>query len=184
MLLLQQWDKPMYYSDQAMGDAKAKEALFKNFFGAVKAMLRDVWHGRDRGESQVPGPVRLPRHPLTPCIPAPLPEAGRTRPPCPPSGLLVLLCRSPGAPPCGESSLSNRLRRRGGGGGGSDWESVLHDCSPVPGGATQCRLPPAQVWPARPWLPGLGNGSSHCRAGPKAVLNRFITGSERALIRR
>ena len=46
MFLLQQWDKPMYYSDQAMGDAKAKEALFKNFFGAVKAMLRDVWHAQ------------------------------------------------------------------------------------------------------------------------------------------
>lgn len=43
MFLLQAWDKPCMYSDQVMGDAKAKEALFKNFFGAVKALLRDDW---------------------------------------------------------------------------------------------------------------------------------------------
>ena len=44
MFLLQKWDKPMLYSDQAVSDARNKEALFKNFFGAVKALLRGDWH--------------------------------------------------------------------------------------------------------------------------------------------
>ena len=39
MFLLQPWDRGMNYSDQTVGDAKAKEALFRNFFGAVKAVL-------------------------------------------------------------------------------------------------------------------------------------------------
>ena len=43
MFLLQKWDKPMLYSDQAVSDARNKEALFKNFFGAVKALLRGDW---------------------------------------------------------------------------------------------------------------------------------------------
>jgi cysteinyl-tRNA synthetase len=47
MFLLQPWDRAMYYSDQVMGDAKAKEALFKNFFGAIKAALRDDATGSD-----------------------------------------------------------------------------------------------------------------------------------------
>jgi len=41
MFLLQPWDKGMNYSDQTMQDAKAKEALFRNFFGAVKAVLSE-----------------------------------------------------------------------------------------------------------------------------------------------
>ena len=43
MFLLQPWDKACMYSDQVMGDAKAKEAAFKNFFGAVKAEMRKDW---------------------------------------------------------------------------------------------------------------------------------------------
>ena len=43
MFLLQPWDKPMNYSDQTVGDAKSKEALFNNFFGEVKTMLRSDW---------------------------------------------------------------------------------------------------------------------------------------------
>jgi cysteinyl-tRNA synthetase len=41
MFLLQPWDKGMNYSDQTMQDAKAKEAVFRNFFGAVKAVLSE-----------------------------------------------------------------------------------------------------------------------------------------------
>eukprot|EP00980_Cylindrotheca_fusiformis_P023017 scaffold10054_cov140-Cylindrotheca_fusiformis.AAC.8 len=40
MFLLQPWDKPMNYSDQTVDDAKSKEKYFKNFFGAVKSVLR------------------------------------------------------------------------------------------------------------------------------------------------
>jgi cysteinyl-tRNA synthetase len=40
MFLMQPWDKPMNYSDQTVEDAKAKEKYFKNFFGAVKSVLR------------------------------------------------------------------------------------------------------------------------------------------------
>jgi cysteinyl-tRNA synthetase len=43
MFLLQQWDRPMNYSDQTVSDARTKEALFKNFFGAVKALVRTDW---------------------------------------------------------------------------------------------------------------------------------------------
>jgi len=43
MFLLQPWDKPMNYSDQTVGDAKSKEALFNNFFGEVKTLLRSDW---------------------------------------------------------------------------------------------------------------------------------------------
>eukprot|EP00958_Prasinococcus_capsulatus_P017518 scaffold1977_cov269-Prasinococcus_capsulatus_cf.AAC.1 len=43
IFLLQAWDKPMNYTDQAVADAKAKEQHFKNFFGAVKALLRTDW---------------------------------------------------------------------------------------------------------------------------------------------
>lgn len=41
MFLLQPWDKPMNYSDQTVDDAKSKEKYFKNFFGAVKSVLRN-----------------------------------------------------------------------------------------------------------------------------------------------
>jgi cysteinyl-tRNA synthetase len=41
MFLMQPWDKPMNYSDQTVDDAKAKEKYFKNFFGAVKSVLRN-----------------------------------------------------------------------------------------------------------------------------------------------
>jgi len=41
MFLLQSWDKGMNYSDQTMQDAKTKEAVFRNFFGAVKALLSE-----------------------------------------------------------------------------------------------------------------------------------------------
>ena len=37
--------------------------------------------GRDLGKSQVPGLERLPRHPLTPCIPPPLPQGAPHSPP-------------------------------------------------------------------------------------------------------
>lgn len=40
LFLLQPWDKPMNYSDQTVDDAKTKERYFKNFFGAVKSLLR------------------------------------------------------------------------------------------------------------------------------------------------
>jgi cysteinyl-tRNA synthetase len=41
MFLMQPWDKSMNYSDQTVDDAKAKEKYFKNFFGAVKSLLRN-----------------------------------------------------------------------------------------------------------------------------------------------
>jgi cysteinyl-tRNA synthetase len=41
MFLLQSWHSDLNFSDQTVGDAKAKEALFVNFFGAVKDLLRD-----------------------------------------------------------------------------------------------------------------------------------------------
>jgi len=41
MFLMQPWDKSMNYSDQTVDDAKAKEKYFKNFFGAVKSILRN-----------------------------------------------------------------------------------------------------------------------------------------------
>lgn len=41
MFLMQPWDKSMNYSDQTVDDAKAKEKYFKNFFGAVKSVLRN-----------------------------------------------------------------------------------------------------------------------------------------------
>jgi cysteinyl-tRNA synthetase len=40
MFLLQSWDKELNYSDQAVSDACSKEQMFKNFFGAVKDLLR------------------------------------------------------------------------------------------------------------------------------------------------
>mmetsp|Transcript_16066 Transcript_16066/g.18182 ORF Transcript_16066/g.18182 Transcript_16066/m.18182 type:complete len:786 (+) Transcript_16066:139-2496(+) len=41
MFLLQDWDKPMNFSDQTVEDAKSKESSFKNFFQRVKALLRE-----------------------------------------------------------------------------------------------------------------------------------------------
>ncbi|CAJ1943034.1 unnamed protein product [Cylindrotheca closterium] len=41
MFLMQPWDKPMNYSDQTVDDARSKEKYFKNFFGAVKSVLRN-----------------------------------------------------------------------------------------------------------------------------------------------
>jgi len=41
MFLMQPWDKPMSYSDQTVDDARVKEKYFKNFFGAVKSVLRN-----------------------------------------------------------------------------------------------------------------------------------------------
>ena len=43
MFLMQPWDRPMNFSDQTVGAAKAKEAQLKNFFGTVKALLRTKW---------------------------------------------------------------------------------------------------------------------------------------------
>jgi cysteinyl-tRNA synthetase len=43
MFLMQPWDRPMNFSDQTVGAAKAKEAQFKNFFGTVKALIRSKW---------------------------------------------------------------------------------------------------------------------------------------------
>ena len=59
MFLLQSWDKPMNYSDQTVDDAKSKERYLKNFFGAVKSVLRTVdpveatqgWNEADRALS-------------------------------------------------------------------------------------------------------------------------------------
>lgn len=49
MFLLAQWDKPIIYSDQALDDAKAKESILKNFFGAVKSlMITDRVHQRQQ----------------------------------------------------------------------------------------------------------------------------------------
>jgi len=60
MFLLQPWDKPMNYSDQTVDDAKAKEKYFKNFFGAVKSVLRNNfvaerqgWTTADRSLSEI-----------------------------------------------------------------------------------------------------------------------------------
>jgi len=41
MFLMAPWDKSMNYSDQTVDDAKSKEKYFKNFFGAVKSLLRN-----------------------------------------------------------------------------------------------------------------------------------------------
>lgn len=49
MFLLSPWHRPMNYSDQAMGDAKAKESTFKNFFGTIKAIARTNWVDREVG---------------------------------------------------------------------------------------------------------------------------------------
>ena len=38
MFLMSHWDRPIVYSDQALDDAKAKEATLRNFFGTVKAL--------------------------------------------------------------------------------------------------------------------------------------------------
>jgi cysteinyl-tRNA synthetase len=42
LFLMQNWDRPMLYSDQMMDDAKVKEAALKNFFGAVKGVMREI----------------------------------------------------------------------------------------------------------------------------------------------
>ena len=42
LFLLQNWDRPMLYSDQMVDDAKAKEQMLKNFFGTVKGLLRET----------------------------------------------------------------------------------------------------------------------------------------------
>lgn len=52
MFLLQPWDKPMNYSDQTVDDAKAKERYFKNFFGAVKSVLRQNFVAEKQGWNQ------------------------------------------------------------------------------------------------------------------------------------
>lgn len=49
MFLLQPWDKPMNYSDQTVDDAKSKEKYFKNFFGAVKSVLRNDFVAERQG---------------------------------------------------------------------------------------------------------------------------------------
>jgi cysteinyl-tRNA synthetase len=49
MFLMQPWDKPMNYSDQTVDDAKAKEKYFKNFFGAVKSLLRQDFVAEAQG---------------------------------------------------------------------------------------------------------------------------------------
>lgn len=49
MFLMQPWDKPMNYSDQTVDDAKAKEKYFKNFFGAVKSVLRNDFVAERQG---------------------------------------------------------------------------------------------------------------------------------------
>jgi cysteinyl-tRNA synthetase len=49
MFLMQAWDKPMNYSDQTVDDAKAKEKYFKNFFGAVKSVLRNDFVAERQG---------------------------------------------------------------------------------------------------------------------------------------
>jgi cysteinyl-tRNA synthetase len=49
MFLMQPWDKPMNYSDQTVDDAKAKEKYFKNFFGAVKSLLRQDFVSEPQG---------------------------------------------------------------------------------------------------------------------------------------
>mmetsp|Transcript_2126 Transcript_2126/g.2978 ORF Transcript_2126/g.2978 Transcript_2126/m.2978 type:complete len:776 (+) Transcript_2126:83-2410(+) len=52
MFLMQPWDKPMNYSDQTVDDAKAKEKYFKNFFGAVKSVLRTDFVSERQGWTQ------------------------------------------------------------------------------------------------------------------------------------
>ena len=52
MFLLQPWNKPMNYSDQTVDDAKAKEKYFKNFFGAVKSVLRVDFVSERQGWTQ------------------------------------------------------------------------------------------------------------------------------------
>lgn len=49
MFLMQPWDKSMNYSDQTVDDAKAKEKYFKNFFGAVKSVLRNDFVSEEQG---------------------------------------------------------------------------------------------------------------------------------------
>jgi len=49
MFLMQPWDKPMNFSDQTVDDAKAKEKYFKNFFGAVKSVLRNDFVSERQG---------------------------------------------------------------------------------------------------------------------------------------
>jgi cysteinyl-tRNA synthetase len=50
MFLLQQWDRPMMYSSQAVDNAKKKESRFKEFFFKVKDYLRkDFLAAKDRG---------------------------------------------------------------------------------------------------------------------------------------
>lgn len=43
MFLLQPWDRPMQYSDQTIGEARAVERKLRDFFGAVKALRRAPW---------------------------------------------------------------------------------------------------------------------------------------------
>lgn len=45
MFLLQAWDRPMNYSDQAVDEAKALEKRLKNFFAKLKSYLREDWLG-------------------------------------------------------------------------------------------------------------------------------------------
>ncbi len=52
MFLMQPWDKPMNYSDQTVDDAKSKERYFKNFFGAVKSVLRNDFVAERQGWTQ------------------------------------------------------------------------------------------------------------------------------------
>jgi len=49
MFLLTPWDKPMNYSDQTVENAKSKEKYFKNFFGAVKSVLRNDFVSERQG---------------------------------------------------------------------------------------------------------------------------------------
>ena len=91
------------------------------------------------GEIQVPGPVRLPRRPLTPCIPAPLPEAGRTRPPWPPSGITPRargLQTAPWNPEFrqgrGAAEAGKRRLSRGGGPSTALWKSLFRFRAPPP----------------------------------------------------
>jgi cysteinyl-tRNA synthetase len=49
MFLMQPWDKSMNYSDQTVDDARAKEKYFKNFFGAVKSVLRNDFVSERQG---------------------------------------------------------------------------------------------------------------------------------------
>jgi cysteinyl-tRNA synthetase len=53
MFLMQPWDKPMNYSDQTVDDAKAKEKYFKNFFGAVKSILRQDFVAEAQGWTEM-----------------------------------------------------------------------------------------------------------------------------------